>query len=368
MNAQVIDTDVLIVGAGVAGAAAASVLAERHSVTLIDQNPSPQGCRGEILPGVARLLLQRLDLLREFEADRHQPSLGAASIWGSRQMTRRDCFADPYGPGWHLDRPRFDAMCRKRAADRGANLIAPVRTLSLSREPARSRRWSARFRASGVEQTFRFRFLIDATGRRTLLSGRLPATPIAVEDRLVVRLAHAQKCPGPTSVDHFTLVEAVSEGWWYLTSLPDGNRVLGFFTDSDLPAARITRDRVGFANQLTKSQQIAQFVTPEDLIGPIVCAPARSQRSPKPCGDDWCATGDAAMAFDPLSSQGISNALYTGILAAEAAAARLAGAAAASERYIARLDAMWNRYRNYLASCYRMERRFSREAFWQRRS
>jgi flavin-dependent dehydrogenase len=177
VDSQIIDRDVLVVGAGVAGAVAAGVLAERHSVTIIDQTASTQECAGETLPGVARLLLHRLELLREFEADRHQSSLGAASIWGSHQLTRRDCLVDPYGLGWHIDRVRFDLMCRKRAVERGANLVAPARLLELSRD-SYTHRWNVRLLVDGGEQTFRFRFLIDATGRRTILSCRLRATSI----------------------------------------------------------------------------------------------------------------------------------------------------------------------------------------------
>jgi flavin-dependent dehydrogenase len=258
-------------------------------------------------------------------------------------------------------------MCRKRAVDRGAHLVAPVGTLKLARDPVRTR-WTAGLRAAGIEQTVRFRFLIDATGRRTRLSCQLQTAPVVAGDRLVARVTRLKRCQAVTSIDHFTLVEAVPEGWWYLASAPDGNRVLSFFTDSDLPAARATLDRIGFASQLIKTQQIAQVVTSDDLIGPIVCVSARSQRSPRPCGDEWCATGDAALAFDPLSSQGISNALYTGTLAAEAAAARLAGKLTAFDRYVGRIDAMWNAYRNTLAGCYRIEKRFPLEAFWQRRS
>jgi flavin-dependent dehydrogenase len=360
--------DVLVVGAGVAGAVSAGVLAERYSVTIIDQATSPLECAGEYLPGAARVLLHQLGLLREFEADRHEPSLGAASIWGSRQLTRRDCFVDPYGPGWRIDRARFDSMCRKSAVERGANLIAPARLIGLSGDSVNTHRWAVRIDVEGVEQTLHVRFLIDATGRRTMLSHRLGASSITVGDRLVGRLTHVKRCPAITSIDHFSLVEAVADGWWYLASLPDGNRIAGFFTDSDLPAAHATRDRLGFANLLIKSQQIAQLVTPEDLMGPIVCVSARSQRSSKLCGDDWCAIGDAALALDPLSSQGISNALYTGYLGAETVASRLTGELSAFDRYTRCVDAIWNTYRDNLASCYRMEKRFLHEAFWQRRS
>lgn len=35
-------------------------------------------------------------------------------------------------------------------------------------------------------------------------------------------------------------------------------------------------------------------------------------------GDTWLATGDAALCFDPISSQGLFNSIYTGLTAAEA--------------------------------------------------
>lgn len=368
VNPQEIHADVLVVGAGVAGAVAAGVLAERNSVMIIDQTSSPQGSAGESLPGVARLLLHQLGLLREFEADRHQPILGTASIWGSDQLIRRDCLGDPYGPGWHIDRERFDSMCRESAVERGAKFVAPARLKGLSRDSVNTSRWIVRIDVHGAEQTVRVRFLIDATGRRSMLSRRLRASSITVGDRLVGRLTRVKRYPAISSIDRFSLVEAVAEGWWYLASLPDGNRIVGFFTDSDLPAAHATRGRFGFASLLTKSQQIAQLVTPEDLLSQIVCVSARSQRSSNPCGDAWCAIGDAALAFDPLSSQGILNALYTAFFGAEAVASSLTGDLNAFARYTSRLEALWNAYRNNLASYYQMEKRFLHEAFWQRRS
>jgi flavin-dependent dehydrogenase len=45
-----------------------------------------------------------------------------------------------------------------------------------------------------------------------------------------------------------------------------------------------------------------------------------AQSAREPCaGEGFLAAGDAALALDPLASQGLLNALFTGLAAAEAA-------------------------------------------------
>lgn len=41
--------------------------------------------------------------------------------------------------------------------------------------------------------------------------------------------------------------------------------------------------------------------------------PAESSRLDRAAGEDWLAVGDAASAWDPLSSQGVYRALVTGL-------------------------------------------------------
>jgi flavin-dependent dehydrogenase len=81
-------------------------------------------------------------------------------------------------------------------------------------------------------------------------------------------------------------------------------------------------------------------------------------------GESWLAAGDAAATFDPLSSQGIANALASGLHAARAILV--------SRRWAFEEYGFWMRenYANYLvyrASYYAMEDRWSHSAFWQRR-
>lgn len=81
------------------------------------------------------------------------------------------------------------------------------------------------------------------------------------------------------------------------------------------------------------------------------------------------AAGDAALGFDPLSSQGLFNALATGIEAGEAALAALKREEANDvwRAYATRIGQIWQAYAVHLRTYYALERRWLDAPFWRRR-
>jgi flavin-dependent dehydrogenase len=359
---------VLIVGAGPAGAAAACALAARHSVVLVERHATPPFRIGESLIGAARPLLRDLGVLEQFEAAGHRPSLGQASAWGSDNIVRRDSFLDPRGPGWRIERAGVETMLRDTAASRGATVIAPGSMLDLRRENGSGQGWIALVGSAGRTWRLHARFLVDASGRAAPFARAAAEVQIAAHDRLICRFVRVAPRPARGDLDGFSLVEAVPDGWWYSARLPDGGTVIAFHTDADLPAARLSLTPEGFFDLLTRTRWTAA-AAPEP--GEANCAvwrgSARGQWLANPCGDDWCAIGDAAIAFDPLSSQGLFNALYTGFRGAEAVAAGLSGDAAFLTAYRDRLVRIRNAYLCNLSQYYALETRFSDHPFWARR-
>lgn len=78
-------------------------------------------------------------------------------------------------------------------------------------------------------------------------------------------------------------------------------------------------------------------------------------------GPNWLATGDAALSFDPLSSQGILTAITSGILAANAFLEE------DLDGYSTYLDATYDAYLKNLSEYYDLEQRWPDEPFWSRR-
>ncbi|EUC12350.1 NAD(P)/FAD-dependent oxidoreductase [Paraburkholderia hospita] len=358
-------TDVLVVGAGVAGCAAAQLLARHHRVLVLDRFTTPRARIGESVPGASRRLLQRLGLLEEFEASGHRASLGQASLWGTSAVRYRDSLKDPLGCGWCIDRVVFDTMLRRAAQASGAQIVASTRLAELARSPGEKPLWLATFEMGELTVQVHANFLVLAHGRHQPFGELKMSMNVQYFDRLVCRFL---TLPGDTECDAlsgFSFVEAAPEGWWYRNTLPDGNWIVAYHTDSDLPSARQACRPEGFLELLRATQSMK--ATPVSCITSIQGTSARSQAANTMSGSDWCAIGDAVCAFDPLASQGIFNALYTGVRGAEAISARLRGDAQALTRYRQQMGQVVRAYRANLGRFYGLERRFSNNVFWQRR-
>ncbi len=106
--------DVVVAGAGPAGATAARILARSGlSVLMADRLVKVAPKIGETLPGAALRLLGRLGLDDITGAHRglqavHWPVGGSLVAWGTDVLVPTDALRDPAGRGLRLDRRRFD--------------------------------------------------------------------------------------------------------------------------------------------------------------------------------------------------------------------------------------------------------------------
>ncbi|GAB2882384.1 tryptophan 7-halogenase [Paraburkholderia jirisanensis] len=381
--------DVVIAGGGPAGAATAIALArEGRRVLLVDAGGNGggdaahahEGARfrvGEGLPPSARALLRELGVLERLLSDGHRASAGTVAFWGAATPHFNDFITQLHGSGLQLDRARFDASLREAAVAAGAELVESARVrvvatdTSVVTEVATAARASHQLTlcpADGAPKPIESRWLIDASGRAASLARSLGAASVRYDRLLAFYLRLQAQTPGDQ--DGRSWVEAVEDGWWYSVLLPSNERLVAFLCDR----ATARRDALLDGSALWEALRGApnlhalcnQYCYQPGAARPRA-ADASSRALDKAGGSRWMAVGDAALAFDPLSSKGISNALYTGLQAARTVIAADHGDSTAVARYVAHLIDVHRVYREQLRAFYAMEQRWPDAAFWAAR-
>jgi flavin-dependent dehydrogenase len=345
--------DVLIAGAGPAGAVAARILARAgRRVLLIDDSRPDLPKVGESLPGATRPILQNLDALTVLESGSHLPCYGNVSIWGSERPVVNDFIHDPNGSGWHLDRVQFDEDLRAVARSAGAvSWKDRVKSVTETGDT-----WRVHLKDREVV----CQWLIDATGCAASIAQSLGATR---HRDLPLFAAYRWLVASDEDTETRTEIEAVPNGWWYTARLPRQTRVVIFHTD-EREITRIRRDPGCWDADLDNTRYIRHRLRCEKNSVPLHFREAGGGYLNRVIGSRWLATGDAALSFDPISSRGIFNALYTGMKAGEAVHAALTGDFSPLDAYGERLKTVRATYRNHLDFIYRAENRWSDRPFW----
>jgi flavin-dependent dehydrogenase len=353
--------DALVVGGGPAGSACAIELARAGmDVALIEASRYETFRVGETLPPAARPLLERLNVWERVAHDSLQRAPGIVSVWGRETPYSNDFVFNPFGPGWHLDRARFDQLMAEAASAAGATIVAG-RVGAATHEQG----WSVEATTDAGTIKISAKFLIDAAGRPGW-PGR-QAHPRRVHDRLVAFAGDFDNSHAEFDSDRRTLIEAVSNGWWYCAPVPGKRVVAVFFTDSDLAAA----GRRGSARRLKDLITLAPAHMAERLcncrLARAATFPANGSIAERVCGEDWIAIGDAACTFDPLSSQGVMHALESALAAAWAILQSGTDRGRAMRDYRCRSERSFNNYLKAYTYHYAQESRWPAAEFWRRR-
>lgn len=360
--------EAVVVGGGPAGTAAAITLARTgRSVLLLEAASDLTFKIGEALPPASRPLLQKLGVWDGFLADGHLPCYGNLSAWGSSHLESTDFIFDPHGHGWHLDRPRFDALLRREASLAGAGVSMGTTFSKWTRQLSGG--WLLTLMQEGQEMKVACRWLIDATGRRCIVARREGERRRA-DDTLVALFAvfNPTEDLKQANQDSRTLIEAAPDGWWYTALLPSNQRIVVYLTDADL-APRGPDVESAYTALLSRTKHIHACLTTGkySLSTAPKVAPANTSRLNHPTGDGWLAIGDAALSFDPLSAQGIFTSLYTGMEAGLALVESLSGSSNALANYGNRLATIYRAYLRNRSTYYGLEKRWADRTFWQRR-
>lgn len=358
--------DVVIVGGGASGSATALTLMRQRgrSVAIVEKSDFAEPRVGETIPPDSNLLLSELGVTKAFRAQGHLPCYGSNSLWGSAQLGHNDFVVNVHGHGWHLNRARFDAMLLDQAERAGATVFRDANCHRVVCEKDRVDAVSIET-ATGERIDLTAQEFIDATGRDGVLVKALGVAK-DFDDRQVVIWARFQLAD-TSGFGNSTWLESATFGWWYGARLPGGKAIVALGTDPHVAKSMGVYDPRSWLFQLTGTQLMAPRLGGAQLIpDSFRITSSHSYCIRRAAGENWFAVGDAASAFDPLSSAGIYKALLTGQLAARA----ISGAEPATQRraYQMRIDDDYRTYLDMRLQLYQAEQRWTEHDFWNART
>jgi flavin-dependent dehydrogenase len=324
--------EVVIIGAGPAGAVAAALLRRKgHEVLVLERQRFPRFSIGESLLAHCIEFIEEAGMLPAVQAEGFQLKNGAAFAWGDRYTAFdfRDKFSPGPGTTFQVLRSRFDQILADEAARQGAEIryeqevvaadfsgaapVLSVRDAGVADAPVR--RISARF-------------VLDASGYGRVLARLLDLErPSGLPPRKAL-FTHIEDRIGDPAFDREKIlvsVHAQEAGVWYwLIPFSNGRCSLGvvgadtLIGDTPDNMARL-RELVDAAPNLKRLLRDAVWDTPANAIGGYAASVASLH------GPGYALLGNAAEFLDPVFSSGVTIALHSSKLATEALHRQLGG-------------------------------------------
>lgn len=362
-----IQTDVLIVGAGPAGIAAAmSILRYSTLKVVIVESSSFDNLKvGEQVSSSIFDILSYIGVTKQdFDKDCFLNGYGSLAAWGSENIVSRHSMFLSNGENFQLDREKFDLQLVKMAADAGIQIIPRSRCHEFNQNAEGHWKIKGKHETKG-ELFIESRYLIDATGRQSNICRQLDIKTVKYDQ--LVGIGTFVTFESEARMMQEIYMETVKEGWWYCSALPNSLMNITFFTDADIAKMLKLQKKENWNRLLSETKHIKQIIKNAVSNENLWTRNAFSQLIENHQHPNFFAIGDAAVSFDPISSMGIGFALTSGCSGAKALLDTDNGTKTAPMLYWDDLQHIFDQYLGLRNQFYAKELRWKELPFWSRR-
>jgi 1H-pyrrole-2-carbonyl-[peptidyl-carrier protein] chlorinase len=320
-----LDADVLIIGGGPAGSTLGCLLAlGNHKAIIIERTPHPREHVGELLTPSINAVLHRIGLLQRVDNAGFKRRNGIG--WTTPGAPLLKIPVADYPPpralrryGFSVERDAFDSLLLQQARDLGVQILERTTARRVLFEKGRAVALEI-LEPGGKVSTLTGRFIVDATGRRSLLGNQLGLVcrdPILRQCAFYAWFRNVE--PHVSNGDDYAYLHRLGHRrkWGWQIPLRDNVTSVGVVAPCDQVQAANARHDAYFPRCIDHNHIFARAMASARRISPWRVVGDYSYRVQRLYGAGWLLVGDASGFIDPIFSSGVDIAMYSSVFAYE---------------------------------------------------
>ena len=315
-------TDVLIVGGGPGGNAAAMfLLKEGIKPIIVEQEEFPRFHIGESMTGEAGALVRRLGL-EQAMLDRKFPQKYGVRVFGSSSwyipVSRRDeNWELQPATTWQVRRSDFDSMMLEESQKRGATLVRGTAINVLRHEDGAVRGITIR-KPDGTTEEIECEVLLDCSGMATFLANQKVTGPkyVGSYDKQIAFFAHVKGAlrdtdtTGEKARNNTVIFYQKKYHWSWFIPVDEEVVSIGLVVPTaEFVSRKQTPDEFFRAYLPTVNPELARRIENLEYVEKVHVIPNYSYQVRGFCGKGFICIGDAHRFIDPIFSFGLSATL-----------------------------------------------------------